>query len=176
MKLYAGVDPGRTGGLVVIDERGNHVAHTLMPIVGKGTRRARVCTITLDEWWGAHVRPRLNGWRPTVAIERVHARPDDGPIQAFRFGVVTGAVFAWAECGLYASIMEVSPKDWQNVYLRGHPKSSRDEIKASAALVASERFPELRKDLQVKARWGLADAALIAATARAMEIASSTSL
>ena len=179
--LWVGVDPGKTGGIVVLDQDGRYVAHTLMPLVGKGTKRARVDCRTLSRWWAKLRWPELDDehdpglLRVTWAIERVSSAPTDGVVSAFTFGKVTGAIFAFAET-VDCAITEVSPRDWQKVMLYGHRRGNREQIKASAALVASDRWPQLSEDLQVKARWGLSDAALIADTARLVELARATTI
>ena len=163
--LWIGIDPGKTGGLVILDKGGRLVGRSLMPVVGKGTRRGRPSLRLLLDWANATRQPEQ---AVTVAIERVSSAPSDGVVSAFSFGRSLQVCFDFAE-PIGASTVEISPKDWQKAFLRGHRKGSREQIKASAALVAAERWPELTADLQVKARWGLADAALIAATARLME-------
>lgn len=165
MRTTIGVDPGMTGGLVALTERGEVAAHLLMPIVGKGAR-TRVDAREIMRWlWD--LDPFASN-KVLWAIERIGAMPTDGARQAFTFGKSTGAIFAIAEV-LGHEIVEISPKDWQRVWLRGYPKGDRKQIKASAALVASDRYPPLSADLRVKARWGLADAVLIAATAQAAD-------
>ena len=165
--LWIGVDPGKTGGIVVLDSHGVYVAHTTIPLIGIGTKRARVNCRALKDWWFTVNWPPA---KATWAIERVSSAPTDGVVSAFSFGKATGAVYAFAET-MGFSITEISPKDWQRVYLRGQRKNTRADIKASAALVAADRWPQLSRDLQVKKNWGLADAALVAATARVTELA-----
>tara|TARA_R110000737_G_scaffold190304_3_gene212000 strand:+ start:147 stop:713 length:567 start_codon:yes stop_codon:yes gene_type:complete len=171
--LWVGVDPGKTGGIAILDSSGGYVAHSPIPLVGVGTKRARVDCRAIKEWWLEvtlknrwHVRPSRITW----AIERVSSAPTDGVVGAFSFGKATGAIFAFAETMGFA-ITEISPKDWQKVWLAGQRKNTRKDIKASAALVAADRWPELSSDLRLKKNWGLADAALIAATARVVEMA-----
>lgn len=169
--LWIGIDPGKTGGLVILDRGGRLVGHSLMPVVGKGTKRSRPSLALLLRWLeatqdGIRYRDAATPHETvTVAIERVSSAPSDGVVSAFSFGRSLQVCFDFAEA-IGAATVEISPKDWQRTFLRGHRKGSREQIKASAALVAGERWPELTADLQVKARWGLADAALIAATAR----------
>tara|TARA_R110000764_G_scaffold233159_2_gene325920 strand:+ start:14678 stop:15232 length:555 start_codon:yes stop_codon:yes gene_type:complete len=173
--LWVGVDPGKTGGIVVLDSQGRYVAHSTIPLVGVGTKRARVDCRAIKAWWLEvtlkgrwHVRPSMVTW----AIERVSSAPTDGVVGAFSFGKATGAIFAFAETMGFA-ITEISPKDWQKVWLAGQRKVTRIDIKASAALVAADRWPELAPDLRLKKNWGLADAGLIGATARLVEMAAS---
>lgn len=165
-QLWIGIDPGKTGGIVALDHRGALAGFTLMPVVGKGTRRSRPSLALLLEWAN---RTRQPDQAVTVAIERVSSAPSDGVVSAFSFGRSLQVCFDLADA-IGAAAVEVSPKDWQRTFLRGHRKGSREQIKASAALVAGERWPGLVAELQVKARWGLADAALIAATARLLSL------
>lgn len=159
MKLILGFDPGKTGGLVAVNEEdGRYVSHLRIPLIGKKTRERvdgrAVYTYLLG------VLGRSEGC-PRIAIERVHAFPTDSKAGAFSFGKATGAVIGIAE-GLGFSIMEVRPVDWQRVMLRGHPRQPKAARKASCAAVCSDLHPELASSLRVKANWGLADAALIA--------------
>lgn len=167
--LFIGIDPGKAGGLVALDQGGALAGYLLMPTVGKGTKRERVSLGALLAWYRGEL---AEFERVTVAIERVSSAPSDGVVSAFSFGKAVQAAFDFGEA-LEASIVEVSPKDWQRVFLRGHRRDTREHIKASAALVAGERWPGLREPLQRKNRWGLADAALIAGHARLQELAAS---
>ena len=171
--LWIGADPGISGGLVALDAGGAYLSHLLMPVVGFGTKRKRVDTQEIRAWvnetslaaFRTH-EAMLNG-RTVWAIERVASMPTDGVVQAFRFGAAAGAIFASADwCG--DRIEEISPKSWQRAFLRGYAKGNREEIKASAALAASNRWPKLRPALKVKKNWGLADAAFVAETARVL--------
>lgn len=166
--LWIGIDPGKTGGIVALDDSGRHFRHTLMPLIGERTKRCRPSLNLLLEWYEREVRGDEER-RVVVAIERVSSAPNDGPVQAFSFGRALQVCWDFADV-LGATAVEISPKDWQKIWLRGYRKGSRNDIKASAALVAAQRYPELAKPLQRKNRWGLADAALIAATAKLMEL------
>lgn len=163
--LYVGIDPGKTGGIVVLNRSGAYTGHTMMPLVGKGTKRERPSLALLRDWWSGIAHPDR---RVLVAIERVASMPTDGPRQAFAFGKAHQVCFDFADL-IGASVTEVAPRDWQKVWLRGHAKGGRAQIKASAALVAGERWPELVSPLERKNKWGLADAALVAATARLID-------
>tara|TARA_R110000737_G_scaffold163812_1_gene191366 strand:+ start:2129 stop:2680 length:552 start_codon:yes stop_codon:yes gene_type:complete len=169
-ELWIGCDPGLTGGLVALNERGKLLGSMLMPLVGAGVKsRRRVDAGAIHDWYEDM---KGNCWnlseQITWAIERVSSMPTDGALQAFRFGAATHTVIAAAEWS-GDRLVQVSPKDWQKAFLRGYPKNGRDQIKASAALAAGDRWPELKKDLKVKARWGLADAAFVADSARIIE-------
>ena len=159
-----------TGGLVALDERGRYLGSMLMPLVGTGTKsRRRVDAGAIHDWYEEMcVCHGDRSRRITWAIERVSSMPTDGALQAFRFGAATHTVIAAAEWS-GDRLVQVSPKDWQKTFLRGYPKNGRTEIKASAALAAGDRWPQLKPQLRVKARWGLADAAFVADAARIME-------
>lgn len=160
MRVFVGVDPGMAGALVSIDESGRVRGSLLMPTLHRGVRQRVDC-----EAIARHVQHVSKG-EPgdvVIAVEKVGAMPTDRPKAAFTFGMALAPIYAIAEVSGYA-IVEVRAVDWQRVLLRGLPRGPK--VKASAAKSAGDLFPCLREDLRVKARWGLADAALIAEHAR----------
>lgn len=155
MSIIIGFDPGKTGGLVAIDEDGMFRGYHRITTIGAASRNridGRAISCWLAEWEDP-------GQRILVA-ERVSSMPTDGGVQAFSFGKALGTVLGIAEA-LGMAITEVAPVDWQKVMLRGHKRNPKPARKASCALVAGDLFPELAPLLRVKANWGLADAALI---------------
>ena len=58
--------------------------------------------------------------------------------------------------------MEITPQRWQARMLAGLPRGPH--TKTSAVRATQSRYPQV--DLSVKADWGIADAALIAAYTR----------
>ena len=59
--------------------------------------------------------------------------------------------------------MEITPQRWQARMLAGLPRGPH--TKTSAVRAAQSRFPDM-PGMDVKANWGVADAALIAAYTR----------
>lgn len=174
-QLWVGIDPGKTGAIVVLDQDGRYIARTEMLKIGAGTRRERVSLALLLSWWERDVVPKCLHLQLerlslscTFAIERVASMPTDGVKSAFSFGASRQVCFDMADA-LKARTTEVPPRDWQKAFLQGHPRGKREQIKASAALVAAQRYPELHQALSLKKNWGFADAALIADTARLQE-------
>lgn len=165
--LWIGFDPGVTGGFVILDDHGDILHAQVMPVLGKDTKRKRVDTAGFK---AAILKAQTMRHTKlcTFAIERVSSMPTDGGVQAFRFGKFTGALFAVADW-TGSRVVEVSPKDWQKAFLRGYNTRGREAIKASAALAAQDRWPELREILGTKKNWGVADAAFVADAARIME-------
>ncbi len=159
MNILVGFDPGKSGGLVAVrEDDGRHFDHLRVPLIGKA-KHSRVDGRRVAKFL-RHCTRRSDGVA-RLAVERVHAFPEDGIVGVFSFGKATGAVLGIAEA-LCWSIIEVMPRDWQRVMLRGHPRQPKAARKASCALVASDLHPELADELRIKANWGLADAALIA--------------
>lgn len=158
--LIVGFDPGKTGGLVAVwEDSGRVKCWQRLPLIGRG-KRQRIDGRTVARFLRIDVLG-CSVERPTIAVERVGAFPDEGVVGVFNFGKATGTVIGIAEAAGFR-IEEVGPADWQRVMLRGHPRQPKAQRKASCALVASDLHPELHSSLQVKANWGLADAALIA--------------
>ena len=150
MPVVIGIDPGKSGAVVAIDEAG------------------RVCAAaTADRWT---LKGRGNSYVPRTMADWLTLVPCDLVVieaQSTRPGqahaVVTG--YGW---GLWAGIaatlrvpyLEVSPAKWTRAILTGAP----GEGKARAIAVARSRVPEL--DLtpgrRTKPHDGLADACCLA--------------
>lgn len=150
-----GIDPGITGGIVVLNENGFLDFAVRTPVVqfGSGAKRqydvqAMACLVRDVGDTCAEL---------IVSIERVGAMPNDGKVGAFNFGKGYGL---WL--GICAAIgipyVEVTPQRWQARMLAGLPRGKN--TKTSAVTRAKSLFPNI--PLKAKADWGMADAALIA--------------
>jgi crossover junction endodeoxyribonuclease RuvC len=84
VRRFAGIDPGITGAIAVVDEFGRLVATADIPTAGDGKRRMVS---------GALLAEALRVWRPDeVVIERVGAMPGQGVSSTFRFGRALGII------------------------------------------------------------------------------------
>lgn len=174
---FAGIDPGKRGGLAVIDDGGVPV-HELcvpMPIVGDARQSsARVDPRLLSEW----VRHTITNW-PTyrtgggssgpivvAAIEEARALPGDS--------IKSISSILWNHGALSALILEhgvrlitVPPLAWQKFMLRGLPRGKADVRNASSLRRAADLFPSVK---QSGTHDGVAEALLIAEWLRRREL------
>jgi len=141
-RYYIGIDPGKTGGLVILPERGDKRIVTRMPVTER------------DIWnWFADI-PRAFSY---AIIEKVHSQPGNAARAMFTFG--------WGYGGLRMALTargipfeEVLPSVW----LRGLdiPKQkkteSRTQFKNRLKAKAQQLFPTVEVTLAT------ADALLIA--------------
>lgn len=183
---FLGVDPGVSGGAVLLDFDARLIAFWITPtIAGKGARRdhdlpamAKIAASAID----------FAGTTPldddvTMAIEFVAARPSaaakpdedpDGPgAQARASGQAHGMIAAakllysagaW-EALAAANRMEllrIAPGFWVPRLLELPRGSTYKQRKAAAAKKAAELYPALGPFLRKRANWGVADAALLA--------------
>lgn len=118
-----------------------------MPVIGDGKDKL-IDSRMLFAWIVAR-RPRL------IVIEKVGARPGQGVVSMFNFGVAFGTVLGLSTATA-SRVYMIAPARWQRVYgLIGRDKSA--SIKE-----AYLRFPSLRGALTRKKDDGRAEALLIA--------------
>ena len=141
--LYLGADPGATGALVAIDDRGSWVDSIRL---GKRT------WADVLVWLGA----KTHRTEMYCTLEKVGASPQMGRTSAFNFGASYGRLqVALLASGV--SVAEVSPAKWQR--LMGVPRAKGKGQPAHKRVlrgIAEARFPGRVKTAD------LADAALLA--------------
>lgn len=146
--MLLGIDPGKSGGLALIDEQGAYVAGIRMPILKHG-KRDLVNTLDilkfLAENEGEHTKQ--------IIIEQVNAMPGQGVTSMFNFGRHTGAVEGWA-LTWKLPVHWVTPQKWKK-----HFNLSKD--KRASLDCARLRFGA-NPTWDVLANDGIAEAALIA--------------
>lgn len=153
--IYAGYDPGKTGAMVALTDKGELFEYERFPLIKVG-KKSVLDIRAMAEW--LELLRTVDG-RVRVTIEKVHAMPGQGVTSMFSFGrslgLIEGMVATQGFPCTYAA-----PRTWQAVMLKDKPTGK--DHKGSAALAAVELWPELSKTMKVKANWGIADAALIA--------------
>lgn len=144
---YLAVDPGISGALAIVNSQGRCIDYLLMPTIKLGTKN-RVN--------GAAIRAWLDQW-PGLShayLEKVQARPAEGPAGAFSFGHSAGLVEGIIT-GAGIPLTMVTPQSWKK-----HHKLIGTE-KDAARSRAVQLFPDQRVlDLKGKGQ-ALADALLI---------------
>jgi crossover junction endodeoxyribonuclease RuvC len=149
-----GIDPGITGGMVVLSDEGRLLACGRVPtlrgiVSNKKIIDARTLVSTL--------RP-FSPFQQAV-IELVHAMPRQGVTSMFSFGRSTGALEAVCQCTA-VSVKWVAPQVWKAHFgLLGAEKSVSLDVAKKLYPSAKDVFGV---DWGVKANCGVADALLIA--------------
>jgi len=149
---FIGIDPGITGGCVVIDGEGGLVYSVRTPCIKDKGKRHYDIPGMVDQ-----IRQTTGAQLAVAAIEKVGAMPRDGRVGAFSFGKGYG-IWLGILGALQVPYTEVPPQRWQSRMLAGLPRGP--QTKTSAVQRCKSLFPTL--PLKVKADWGMADAALIA--------------
>ena len=152
--FFLGVDPGKSGGLVVLDREGSIVSKAVMPVRTDGS---------IDSDGVGQAIPSLViglGDDVLPIVEKVWSMPGQGVCSMFTFGRVTGQVIGALEVYLGRRVHEVAPQSWQ----RGLWGPAEDP-KAAAREFAERNWPEetfLATRRSRKPHQGLVDAACLA--------------
>ena len=143
--VIIGVDPGKSGGVAMIDAGGRLVSGRRMPILKHG-KRDLVDTAALYDWVDARQVD-------TIVLEQVSAMPGQGSVSGFNFGRHTGSVEGWALSNGCA-VHWVTPGKWKKHFnLSSDKRASLD--RARLEFGEDPRWQVLAND-------GIAEAGLIA--------------
>ncbi len=153
MMYSIGIDPGKKGGIVILDNK-QHVIHKhIMPVLGKTKKEYDVKAIfdILGPYAGV----------ATCYLERAQPQGNNGPKQAFTtgygYGVLQGVLTA-----LEIPFHIVAPRTWQKKVFEG---LNSDDTKLASALFCKRKWPEenwVATERSVKIHDGLTDGACIA--------------
>jgi len=146
---YIGIDPGLSGALARIVPSAGIAEAVPLPTLSDGTRRF------LDLM---AIREILTGWisgtSPSVLLERAQPMPRDGPVGAFRYGEVYGALKAVLAC-LEIPFETVHPATWKARMLESKGKDA-------ARILATQLFPQKEALFRPKNSHNMAEALLLA--------------
>jgi len=151
--IFIGIDPGNTGAVALLDEKGN--------------------CLTIEDF----DTPGFMGWRLDIpggnsdfraAVEKVSAMPKQGVATTFKFGTAYG--FALGMLAAYGIKFElVVPSKWQAALYDSATRS--DDRKKDNLRLARRLFPEVvEKYLRREKDHNRADALLIAEYCRRMTL------
>ena len=155
---FVGVDPGKSGWIAVINEDGEYLSDSKMPLLDNEL------AVGVMETYCLNAR--------CVALEQVQAMPGGGVrrpgiVSTFNFGKIFGEALACIKmCNV--SILRPRPQEWQKLIYGGR-KKGQDPKEVSRA-VASERYPHIADRFQTKVSAGLADALHLAEYARRLTL------
>jgi crossover junction endodeoxyribonuclease RuvC len=154
MKAVLGIDPGLSGGLVVISPSREVISLNVMPTIGNELDLPALSSILSDAIYTHGIG--------LCCLERSQSMPKQGVASTFKYGRVCGAIEGMlAVLGIPYTMVE--PVKWTKVL---HLGLSRDlGPKERSSLAAKRLYPTL--DLRASARSvkpheGLVDALLIA--------------
>ncbi len=122
--IFAAIDPGKTGGFSVIDEKG--IILSIGNFIDFKTSFGVLSSI-------------VNNKRHLILLEKVHAFPGQGVSSMFTFGANYGGWKALLEV-YELSFLEISPQTWQKKVLGSVPKG---EAKQRAREYIKKRYPKL---------------------------------
>lgn len=154
---YIGIDPGKSGGIAVLNDEGNL---TLFPIPKIGTL---VDLKAIDLFIGMHTVGEH-----ICLLEDVHSLPGMSAKSNFVFGENKGQWQGMLTSN-HVSYQEVTPKAWQKVAWQGVPvmkkPNKKTDTKAMSLTAAKRLFPNesfLATERSSVPHDGLVDAALMA--------------
>lgn len=151
--LIAGIDPGKNGGAIILDNFGNIIAKSPMFMIDKSEFDSTAYSYFLknDQYQVDH-----------VVVERVTAMPKNGVVSMFHFGM------AFMFCQVVPKMLSipmtlVTPQAWQKVMHMGIDKTL--DPKQRSLIAFSRLYPDT--DLRMTSRCknqhdGLVDALLLA--------------
>lgn len=150
MKIYLGIDPGKGGGVAVIDEGGKVYAAYRMPERGRAMLNA----------FGPDLvgLMRFGKFDAVAMVEHVWSMPGQGHSGAFDFGRSVESV----QMALVAADIPfelVIPRKWQAALGVVYPKGSTDVEKKN---IAKARAVKLFPRLKIVITHAIADALLLA--------------
>jgi hypothetical protein len=148
--LYAGIDPGLSGGIATINHNGRVLRVVHMPDTCRGL---------LDELRIIANMAKESGDGVFVMLEDVHSTPQMGVTSAFTFGKGLGKILM----GLTAANLpydKVAPVRWQNVIGCRTPKERRAELGKKDKNINKARAIELFPGEEVT--HAIADALMLA--------------
>lgn len=154
-KLFAGIDPGLEGALVIINPASREVvmAQTMPLMAGEKEGRKDIDSVLLHLYL-ARYRSSID----MLALERVHARPGQGVASTFSFGRVFGKTIACLEI-LGIPFRYVTPAVWVKKILPEGIDDKRASIQwFEERFGAGHLLPGRRK----KPHDGIADAGCLA--------------
>jgi hypothetical protein len=143
---YCGIDVGFSGAIAILNETGEILLMTDMPIIMVGKKRE------LNE---PKIRMILEGFKPLcVAIEKSQTMPGQGISSSGRYMASYG--FLRGVCvGLSLEYQLIHPKTWKKAIMHDMPKE-----KEASIMRVGQLYPDLV--LGRKKDHGIADAILIA--------------
>ena len=145
--IYIGIDVGAiSGAIAAIDHNGKFIDACYI-----ANENGRILPLALVDTLSTFIDPKEGG---EIAIEAVHAMPNQGASSTAKFMRAAGAIEAVAILTRYP-VTFVSPQSWKKHFGLGRDKY--DSI-----LLAREKWPEAGMHIRKKGDHNIAEALLIA--------------
>lgn len=169
MKYFIGIDPGKTGAIVVLDADNNVISKDVIPLIGKEVDINELSKIIL----------LLTLRNCHVILEDVHSIFGASAKSNFSFGHTNGVIEGVLVSHSIA-YTKIQPKTWQKEMWqgikeikktstkknkKGEPVEGRTDTKATSLLAAKRLFPKesfLATERSKVAHDGIVDAILLA--------------
>ncbi len=151
--MYIGVDNGINGALVTL-KNNKIIDKTIMPIISSSKNKKIYDIQNIIKYFEKY----LNA---IVILEKAHAMPIIGKVQAFEFGKGYGIIIGIIST-LKMSYQIVHAKTWQKEMFRD---ASKKDTKQTSILIAQRLFPTIDFRASKKSKKmhdGITDATLIA--------------
>jgi len=110
--LYIGIDPGKTGAIVSINESGEL-------LVGRA----------FDKGIGLALESFDFGSDSRIVIEKVHAMPGQGVTSMFNFGMSYGFIRGWLNASNHKYRL-VTPQKWQQTFRNYSGNTGKERTRA----------------------------------------------
>lgn len=151
--MIVGLDPGASGGIAMIDDRGGWIAGYRMPLVEMKNRKT-IDFYELDHMMHEHYLHSVHQNSVMSVVLEYVTSFGQGKTSAFNFGRYVGALELFAQ--QWCEVPElVTPQVWKKAWGLGRDKRE-------ALNLASVKFPDAEVDWSVLANDGIAEAGLIA--------------
>jgi crossover junction endodeoxyribonuclease RuvC len=152
--LVMGIDPGFSGGITILDDKGI-ICCTAMPVINieKGRTldanriKSLLKTITVEDKYH-------------IFIELVHSMPREGVCSAFNFGLSTGRIIGMIEA-YEIPFTKVLPQEWKKHMMAGMDKSDK-RLSIIRAMQLQPGFNFFATQQCTKPHDGMAESYLIA--------------
>lgn len=153
---FIGIDPGKTGAVVILQEDNSHIGVYDTPVIVTKTK----IEYNIAEMANILREYALNS--TTIYIEKVNAMPGQGVVSMFSFGKGFG-IWLGIISAFQLPLTLVTPQMWKKEMMQGMA------MKDDARLRACFLFPSYAHLFSEKKHIGRADAILIAEYARRKE-------
>jgi crossover junction endodeoxyribonuclease RuvC len=154
-EIYIGIDPGLEGGVAAIERCINKARAWPTPTTLVGDKKTYLIPAMVET-----IENAIRDYPPGVceaALENVHARPGQGVVSMFRFGVGVG-LWQGILAAMKIPVTLISPQAWKKAMLVGKDKGA-------SIVRANQLYPNIPLS---KKDDGMAEALLLATYLRQM--------
>jgi len=157
--IYIGIDPGKNGGMALLDDDRITNAGCEIPLAMDDFHAYRFYQIIRDWTTGCS--------KVIFVLEKVHSMPKQGVVSTFTFGRIYGEIRGILR-SLNLPLLEPAPQVWKKLVLHGMDWKGN---KAASIYFAGEKYPEidLKPGRKRTPHDGIADAVCLAEYGRLVQ-------